>query len=136
MDITKRDALLHSIKYTDGNECFPAAVTLEEFFDGNDDLSSFWCNLESQPQSMETIRAFLQNIRARSDVADLKILVTQFDDGPDEWPFSDTVLIDTDVDPEEVAGWFGEYAPDEVDFADREARKLSGFANCIFAWWD
>jgi hypothetical protein len=136
MDLTKRDALLGRINYSGNNDCFPAVVTLEEFFDGNDDLGSLWCNLSNPPESMTQVHMFLEMIRARADVTDLKILITQFDGSPDEWPFSDTVLIDTEVDPDDVATWFERYPPDEVEYGGHEVRRLSGFKDCVAVWWD
>jgi hypothetical protein len=47
----------------------------------------------------------LKSIAARSDVADVRVQITTFDD-PEMWPFSDTVWIITSAAPPTVAAWF------------------------------
>jgi hypothetical protein len=64
-------------------------VTLEEFFDGNESAGSICCNLTPTPEPAEVYEV-LKGIRSRSDVADVRVQITMFDD-PDDWPFSDTV---------------------------------------------
>ena len=88
-------------------------LSLEEFFEGNDDGSSIWCNLEDQPEPDE-VYAFLKTIRARPDVANVYIMVTQHD-GPGSWPFSDTIWVVTSALSDEVAEWLPDkYMPDEI----------------------
>ena len=86
-------------------------LTLEEFFEGNDVVGSIGCNLPSAPAPGDIYRA-LKRIAERTEVADVRVQVTQFDD-PD-WPFSDTVFVFTGATPEEVLTWFPEeLRPDE-----------------------
>jgi hypothetical protein len=87
-------------------------LTLSEFFDGNDDFGSIGCNL-SPPPGPAKFYEMLKSILERSDVADVRVQITMFDD-PEAWPFSDTVWIITSANPQTVAGWFdGSIRPDE-----------------------
>lgn len=87
-------------------------LTLEEFFEGNEFAGSIWCNLSSAPEP-EQVFEILKGIRSRSNVADVRIEVTMFDD-PD-WPFSDCIWVITSATPEEVQTWFDDdFAPDDV----------------------
>jgi hypothetical protein len=72
-------------------------LTLAEFFDGNNHVGSIGCNLTPLPTPAE-FYALLKKIAARSDVADIRVLITMFDDP--EWPFSDTVYVMTTAAPE------------------------------------
>ncbi|MDF2234512.1 hypothetical protein P2H44_18280 [Albimonas sp. CAU 1670] len=142
MDVAKRDALLARIEAGGalGDEANPAAfVTPEAFFDGNDDPGSFWCNLPDQPQDMGEILALLLALRARPEVEDLRLLVTQFDEGDEEWPFSDRVYLVGAVDAEAVAESFGDFAPDETwecEDPGLAARLGHPGRPVVVLWWD
>ncbi len=79
-------------------------LTLSEYFEGNDDFGSIGCNL-SPPPGPAKFYEVLKEISARSDVADVRVQITMFDD-PEMWPFSDTIWIITNAAPQAVAGWF------------------------------
>ena len=88
------------------SEATPRPVlTLAEFFEGNNEPGTICCNLESQPTAADVYQR-LKDIAARPNVADVRVVVTQFD--VPEWPFSDTVLVITSEPPEEVRKWFDE----------------------------
>ena len=113
--------------------------TLSEFFDGNSHVGSICCNL-SPPPTPAQVYAVLRGIAARPDVADIRVVITMFDDP--EWPFSDTVYVMTTASPEEVASWFDEdLRPDEVweGFVSGETYEPymppSGFRP-VALWWD
>ena len=113
-------------------------LTLEEFFEGNDNYGSIGCNLpEAHP------REFFDNfrwIRDRPDVADVRVQITSWDD-PGEWPFSDTIWVITSRAPQDiqqrlgkrlhadavVVGW-PDYPIERVEVP--EGMKPLG------AWWD
>lgn len=114
-------------------------LTLSEFFDGNTLAGSIGCNLEPMPTPAE-FRALLEAIRARGEVADVRVQVTMFDD-PD-WPFSDTVWIITSSPPEDVRSWFPpRLAPDDLwvgfpsDHRFEECETPGGY-RAIGCWWD
>jgi hypothetical protein len=80
-------------------------LTLNEFFDGNNAQGTIGCNLDPPPSPAQ-FHALLKAIAARPGVADVRIVVTLFDDP--SWPFSDTVWVVTSAAPDEVKGWFDE----------------------------
>ena len=139
MDRVKRDALLRRVGDVNAKTEGLTLVTLEEFFDGNDDGGSIWCNLPTAPPP-EKVFQTLKKIRDRNDVGDVRILVTQYDGGDDEWPFSDTVYFMTTSSTDDVVSWLGdEYAPDEIwpeKFGRAEAIPLPPGMHIIAAWWD
>lgn len=126
-----------------GNVNDPATMrpllTLAEFFDGNDVDGSIGCNLTPMPTPGEFYQ-LLQGIAARTDVADVRVQITVFDDP--EWPFSDTVWVITSASPEEVAAWFPEdLRPDECSsgWPDGQAVERCGVPSGmkpIACWWD
>ena len=69
------------------------------------------------------------------------MLVTQYDGGQEEWPFSDTVYVVTSADTGEVISWLDrEYVPDEHWLVTKpeELRTLDIPAgmHAIGLWWD
>jgi hypothetical protein len=139
VDVAKRDQLLAKVGSVNRKNRDLLLVSLEEFFDGNDDAGSIWPNLEIEPIPAEVFKV-LKGIRERKNVSDVLVLVAQFDGGEDEWPFSDTVFIITSASEEEVQSWFGDnYAPDEVwvdDFSRARAVPVPDSMRPIAAWWD
>ena len=113
-------------------------LTIDEFFEGNTVVGSIGCNLDSEP-SPEAFYSLFRAIAGRSDVADIRVQITAFDD-PD-WPFSDTVYIMTSATAEEVASWFPEeLKPDETweGFVDQayEPYSVPNGAQAVACWWD
>lgn len=139
MDKAKRDKLLNLVGDVNDKTDGLVLVTLEQFFDGNDDGGSIWCNLPSAPEPQE-VYELLKAIRDRDNVADVRIMVTQYDGGDDEWPFSDTVFFVTSAAPEEVQSWLGEdYAPDDIwidDFSRAQKISVPSGMIALAAWWD
>jgi hypothetical protein len=88
-------------------------VTLEEFFEGNNDPGSIGYNLSMPPTPAE-FYALLKTIRTRPAVRDVRIQVMDLQD-PDEWPSTDLIWIITSATPQEVRTWFPKNAaPDEM----------------------
>lgn len=88
-------------------------VTLEEFFEGNDDAASIGYNLPHPPEPSEFYK-FLLGLRTKRDVSDIRVQVQDLED-PDGWPSSDTIWIITTASAQEVRSWFPErLAPDDV----------------------
>jgi hypothetical protein len=88
-------------------------VTLEEFFEGNDDPASIGYNLPTPPTPRE-FYDLLIGIRKRPTVSDVRIEVKDLED-PDGWPSTDMIWVITTATPHEVRSWFPErFAPDEV----------------------
>jgi hypothetical protein len=139
MEIQKRDALLNKVGLLEDHTNIAVWVDIEEFFDGNDDLCSIWCNLPEQPEEMSQISEFLSSVRSRNDVHGLRICVSQFDGGENEWPFSDTILVITDAPKTDVQSWFDQFTPDEI-FVEEDEKLVSdlGYAEkrALRLWWD
>lgn len=87
-------------------------LTVFEFFEGNNVEGSIGCNLDEIPRPSE-FYDLLRNLSNRSDVIDIRIQITAFDD-PD-WPFTDTIYFITSASESEVESWFPtKLAPDGV----------------------
>jgi hypothetical protein len=115
-------------------------LTLPEFFEGNDDFGSIGCNL-SPPPGPARFYQILNDISARSDVADVRVQISMFDD-PELWPFSDTVWIITNAAPRTVAEWFdAEIRPDDcsagwTDGVSFEPVPVPDGMQAVACWWD
>ena len=137
MDIAKRDALLALIGNVNEKS---VVIDLNTFFDGNDDSGSIWCNLSIAPEPKDVLEK-LEEVRKRDDVDDIKILVTQYDGGDEEWPFSDTIYFITSADENELIAFLGQdYQPDEVWIENQAAElhsiNLPSGMKLVAAWWD
>jgi hypothetical protein len=113
-------------------------VTIEEFFEGNEELGSIGCNLLPTPEPSDFYE-FFRRIATRSDVADIRVQITAFD--TPEWPFSDTVYIMTTASDEEVISWFPDaMRPDEtwLGFSEQvyEPYNVAAGFHPVGCWWD
>ena len=115
-------------------------VTLEEFFEGNDDPGSIGCNLAGEVVPSEFYE-LLKAVRDRSDVACVVVQVTMHDD-PEAWPFSDTVWVITSATSAQVRSWVPDrLAPDELldgIHTDRpiEAHPIPAGMRAVGLWYD
>jgi len=134
------EALLASIREQgfDGNG--RPIVSLEEFFEGNDDPASIGCNLSPHP-GVATFYSVLREIRHREDVQDVFVAITD-DMGDDEWPFSATVYVITRASARDVQRWAARLEPDadigEGYFPAPPARApaLLPDHRVVTLWWD
>lgn len=116
------------------------ALSIEEFFDGNEDLGSIGCNLDPHP-GIERFRSVFEQILNRTDVADVRLPVTEFIEGLD-WPFVDNVIVVTAVDAEDIFHACVELNPDEAWVIDRaELGRYDGLVvpkgmKAVNVWWD
>lgn len=116
-------------------------VTLEEFFEGNDDRGSIGYNFyPDQPKPAE-FYALFKSIRDREDVADVRVEVSQ-QEMPDEWPSTDTVWVFTSASLDAVATWLGQrFQADELwdgwtDNIIREKVEVPSGHRPVGIWWD
>jgi hypothetical protein len=116
-------------------------VTLEEFFEGNDDYGSIGYNLPDPPHPREFYE-LLKEIRQRPEVSDVRIEVMDLQD-PDGWPATDTIWIITSAAPSQVRSWFSErLAPDDVyDGFSSDVRPVEPYSippgmRAVGAWYD
>ncbi|MCU0498138.1 MAG: hypothetical protein MUF87_12370 [Anaerolineae bacterium] len=97
-------------------------VSIDDFFIGNPNTSgAFAANLENHPGE-DAIYHRLQMISARADVYGIWVGVIQAYpealDESDGWAYSDHLYIATHAHPDEIAAWFEEYYPDEINLVD------------------
>jgi hypothetical protein len=116
-------------------------VTLEEFFEGNEDYGSIGYNFYPDQPAPAEFYELLKRIRNRPDVDDVRIEVSQHE-VPDEWPSSDTVWIIARAFPAEVAGWLGErFRADELVIGWPTTWAVEPYSippgmRAIGVWWD
>ncbi len=116
-------------------------VSLEEFFEGNDDHGSIGYNFyPDQPAPSEFFEVF-KRIRSRPEVSDVRVELCQHET-PDEWPSTDTVWIITSAPISEVKTWLGErFHADDIfdgwtDHVRREPYAVPPGMKPIGIWWD
>ena len=117
-----------------------AVVSLEDFFEGNEDLGSIGCNLIEHP-GIDAFYRVLRDARSRPDVQDVLVEIYEVMEGEDEWPFSDRVYILTSADPDDVRGWLTYLDPSEIEEgwaagAPPAAPALQEGMRVLAAWWD
>lgn len=132
--------LLASIREQSVDSDVRPVVSLEAFFDGNEDLGSIGCNLSPHP-GVATFYSVLRAIRDRDDVQDVLVGITE-DMGDEEWPFSDTVYILTRAGAHDVQRWAARLQPDSTD-GENESPALPAHApvllpdhHVVTLWWD
>jgi hypothetical protein len=112
----KLERLNGRIEQLGGQDAYPV-VSLDLFFDGNNDPGSIAPNLDPHP-GVETFERVLREIRDREDVSDV---VVQIDEViPGEWPYVNAVYVVTTARPEAVYEWAAELRPDEYVGEDDE----------------
>lgn len=139
----RKQLLAHIQKVGDPNrpDAPRALVSLEEFFQGNDDYGSIGYNFYPDQPSPADFHALFKRIRSRGDVVDVRVQITSHDD-PDAWPATDTVWLVTSAPTAEVATWLGErFAADELFdgfLPDRsyEDILIPPGTRPVGVWWD
>ncbi|NFT91086.1 tryptophan synthase subunit alpha [Clostridium botulinum] len=122
------------------NENLLPIVSLELFFEGNDDIGSIGCNILEHPGT-EKFYSILKEIRNKPNVQDVLIEIMEYDEGDDVWPFSERVYILTDAEEEEVMKWVEDLDISEISEGyiygqSKAAPKLSGRCRVYSLWWD
>ena len=116
------------------------ALTLEEFFDGNNDEGSIGCNLLPHP-GLAAFRQIFSSLRENPDVADIRFPVVEWGDDLD-WPFTDKAFVVTKLQANEVRRRVASLSPDEVGELDcAEFKNFDGLVvptgfHVVLIWWD
>lgn len=135
MDAVKCDAL----KVDLAAQPPPQMISIERYFDGNDDTASIGCNLTNHP-GMDTFRCILTDLIKRADVDAVYALIEELDPGEDMWPFTDTVLVFGKISPDELQTILKPLQPDEVgpasSFGVPDAILARHQSVALAAWWD
>ena len=116
-------------------------VTIEEFFEGNDDPGSIGYNL-SPPVGPQQFYSLLKTLRDRHDVADIRIAVKQLE-YPDGWPSTDTIWFITSASAATVRSWLSDpIVPDDIfDGFGAVGESIEPYdipdgMNAVGAWYD
>jgi hypothetical protein len=116
-------------------------VSLEDFFEGNKDLGSIGPNLTDHP-GIPKFYEVLKGIRAKDNVQDVLVEVSDIDEQFGPWPFSETVYILTSASKEEVSKWMEPLQSDDIfeGWSSKKtpsaAPKLKDGMKVYAAWWD
>jgi len=132
------DAKCQSLKSTLAKQPEPRLVSVERFFDGNDDLSSIGWNLPEHP-GMDVFRDLLTGLLRRSDVQAVYVRVAELDLGEDCWPSTNIIFVVGTISPDELRSILSALEPDEVcavNFAVPEMIKQKHHAPFVAARWD
>jgi hypothetical protein len=114
-------------------------LTLEEFFEGNDDYGSIGCNLRGSVQPYEFYEVF-KKLRARVEVSQVRVQITSWDD-PAFWPFSDRVWVITSLARQDIQQCLGKRLHGDairVGWPEYPIEKLEVPTGMrpLGVWWD
>src|SRR5688572_1042102 len=109
-DPQKLEAIVERLRQHVAESDGAIAFTLEEFFDGNNDMGSLLCNISEHPGMATLYEAFV-TLRNQPGVGDVRVVVRELE-AEDTWPFSDTVAVHTTAAPEEIARRVRELLPE------------------------
>jgi hypothetical protein len=126
--------LLAEIERQGGDE---PIVSLELFFEGNDDLGSIGPNLIDHP-GVAFFYATLRAVRDRPDVYGVWVAISEVM-SEDEWPFSSHVYVVTSAPPADVDQWVFDLQADEPGDAEWDGDApvpVPDGARLVVLWWD
>lgn len=137
MSLIKREKLVKSIYELGFNNQGHTivAVTLNEFFDGNEDEASLGCNLVPHP-SLEALYYHLQRFSNEHEV-EVYVEIHEVDESDDErWPYSERVYLIGDVDTDTLKELSANVFASQVEkLGDVEINgEIYNDVNAL--WWD
>ncbi|MBU2662668.1 hypothetical protein KOI35_04035 [Actinoplanes bogorensis] len=116
-------------------------VSLESFFEGNDDLGSIGSNLADHP-GVQQFFTVLRHVRERPEVHDVWVGISEVM-GDDEWPFSNHVYVVTSASADELLRWTTALSPEpEIasgwwnDVPPLKSIPVSAGMRVLTLWWD
>lgn len=114
----------------------PQIISIEWFFDGNDDAASIGCNLMEHP-GMDVFRDVLTGLLRRSDVRAVYAQIAELDPGEESWPFTDTVAVIGSIPPDDLREAISVLQPTDVG-SDRNFSDLAHEhgGRALVVWWD
>jgi hypothetical protein len=117
----------------------PQIVSIERFFDGNDDLGSIGCNLMEHP-GIDAFRERLTGLLQRPDVEAVYARIYELDPGDGCWPFTDTIFIVGTISREELLNILRPLEPSEIgpggQYGDTDKIEHKHKVPIWAAWWD
>lgn len=136
----KEDLLEKIYKQEDEMDNSLPVVSLELFFEENNDIGSIGCNLLDHP-GIEKFYSILKQIRNKTNVQDVLVEIMEYDEGDEIWPFSERVYILTDAEEDEVIKWVKQLEISEISQGymygqPKVAPKLREGYKVYSLWWD
>lgn len=136
--MNKRALLLEKIK----KEGFPEKevfVSIEDFFEGNDDDRSIGVNIYPEPPSLQDFLDKLTEIKKSNKTESLLIRIADIDDT--EWFYSDTIYISGNYSLSEIKKMFEQLKPDEIYEGIMYSKRsnipqLNPDSKDYSVWWD
>ena len=143
MDLAKQQAFVEHVRAR-GGVTRQVAVTLEQFFDGND---CEWCIAPHRDEdlSLDAVRGVLLALRDHADVHDVRVEVDKLEFltyPDDEWPYASGVAVITTLSPEEVdvltilAGTHPSGGPSASPDWLVDAPSVPDGHHYVGVWWD
>ena len=113
-------------------------VSLELFFEGNDEEGSIGCNLRKHP-GIDVFYDMLNFIRRKEEVQDVLVEIHEVED--DFWPYSERVYILSTETESEIMRWLDILEPSDItegyQFCEPfQAPTLSPGYKVYSVWWD
>lgn len=109
--MNKKDKILQKIKSL-GFPDKEVVVSLDEFFDGNDDYGSIGPNIHENQPSLEEFYVTFKDLIVSRDAKEILVRISDIE-GLD-WPFTDAVYIITDRYLEDIEEKVDHLQPDEI----------------------
>jgi hypothetical protein len=117
----------------------PQVISVELFFDGNDDPGSIGCNLNEHP-GVGTFRDVLTGLVRRPDVQAVYAQISELDPGEGLWPFADIILAVGTISTAELRDAVSALEPDDVapgeDFGISPSITERHGLPVLAVWWD
>ena len=146
IDIVKRDIVVKKYNLLNfPNLKEPTLISIDEFFDGNNDEASIAPNLIEKPKVSEydkVLKKISENPKVTASFVKLNEVMI-YDDGKlndNEWFFSDMIYIIGDLTKEEIKEATKSLHPDEVEYDDeitiRNIDEKYKDKKIVYIWWD
>ncbi len=134
MNVQKMELLSKKVKAMGfSNEPGPiVAVSLEDFFDGNDDEGSLACNLTEHPG----IDFFYSELMSFRNTNQVDVFVEIYEIEEEMWPYSERVYIIGNVSAENIANLCSKLQASEIESPDEKQINRILYKNVLSLWWD
>jgi hypothetical protein len=146
IDLNKRDTIVKKYDLLNfPNIKQPILLTVDEFFDGNNDEASIAPNLIEKPNVAEyykVLKNLSENPKVNSTFVKLNEVMI-YDNGKlndNEWFFADMVYVIGDLTKEEIKEFTKSLKPDDVEYdSEMEIRNIDPKykdKKIVYIWWD
>ncbi|WP_421751115.1 hypothetical protein [Croceimicrobium sp.] len=146
IDREKRDQLIERYDLLNfPNIQQPILLTIDEFFDGNNDVASIAPNLDTKPAIKEyfrTLKIIADNPKTTAAYVKIKDVLVNTDGQlmDDAWLYTDMIYFIGDLSREDIIKATKSLKPDEVEYdPENEIRVLRDEykdKKIVYLWWD